>query len=68
MSDVKKLKIKRCPFCGSKAHVLTFVGNFCDLYTVVCNDAGCRGGLGYVELGYGRCTEGLAIELWNRRK
>ena len=68
MSDVKKLKIKRCPFCGSKAHVSSYVGAFCDLYTVVCNDDNCRGGLGYVDLRYGRCTEGLAIELWNGRK
>ena len=72
MSDAKKLKIKRCPFCGSKAHVTSYVGTFCDLYasvyTVVCNDDNCRGGLGYVDLRNGRCTEGLAIELWNRRK
>ncbi len=65
----KKTKIKRCPFCGNKAHVVIYADdNSVDAYTVVCNDNACRGGLFYTDLRLGSFTEELAIEIWNERK
>ena len=63
-----KLKIKRCPFCGNKAHIAVYARNSSDAYTVVCNDDSCRCGLISADLINGCATETLAIESWNRRK
>ena len=68
MRDSKKLKIKRCPFCGNKAHVAAFAGNLSDAYMVVCNEDSCRCGFPCTDMRFGSFTEELAIELWNRRK
>lgn len=68
MSDVKKPKIKRCPFCGNKAHVAVFAGNTNDSYIVACDTDSCRGGFFCLDCRFGSATEELAIEAWNRRK
>lgn len=64
----KKTKIKRCPFCGSEAHVEAYAGVFDDSYTVVCNDDNCRGGLRHADLSSGLHNRELAIAKWNRRE
>ncbi len=67
MND-EKAKIKRCPFCGSEAHVIASADLFVEVYTVVCNEDYCRCGLAYTDPLCGCATKELAIEKWNRRE
>ena len=54
-------KLKRCPFCGSIAHVLHDDGGDTpnDTYSVECDDCAC-------DIGWYK-TKKEAIEAWNRR-
>jgi len=59
-----KTKLKRCPFCGSKAKLFeTGRGE----YLVKCTRLGvCYGYMNESDLGF--TYEKDAVELWNRRK
>ena len=55
-------KIKPCPFCGSKAEIISFNYEY-GTVTIGCTNEDCD-----ITMGKGFFTDEEAIEHWNRRK
>lgn len=58
----KNEKIKPCPFCGSKAEIISFNYEY-GTVTIGCTNEDCD-----ITMGKGFFTDEEAIEHWNRRK